>query len=381
MESPSNNPWSPYLERIALHKSGSDKSSTCDDDLLLKCLVDVSPWTARDDGIWGLRVGQREQWFEEGVRLFPKALKRLSALFGGALTQLQIAEMYWSLWLPISLRLRDQKCQCDQSTGGSARRGAYIQGVFGIQGTGKSTLSDASRMILSLLGVRAEVLSLDDIYLTLEERKSLRAKDARFSHRGPPGTHDILLGMQVIDDARSGRAGQPGCPPLALPRFDKSIASGQGDRVAPREVDVVDVLFFEGWFLGVPSVSEEAFIDAPPPILSEEDRAFAKDSNARLASYEPLWDRIDDLIALIPTDYSQGRAWRHRAEEVMRGAGRESMNVSETDRFIDYCWKAVHPAIFVDALIHRPRIPGIAVEISPNRKPGVVRRIDPSASF
>ncbi|MYJ73656.1 MAG: hypothetical protein F4089_00575, partial [Gammaproteobacteria bacterium] len=72
------------------------------------------------------------------------------------------------------------------------RRGTPSAGLGGGQGAGKSTLGRLIAQAGSMLGIRIEVLSIDDFYLTKEQRLQL-AEDVHplLATRGPPGTHDV----------------------------------------------------------------------------------------------------------------------------------------------------------------------------------------------
>ena len=100
-------------------------------------------------------------------------------------------------------------------------------------------------MILQQLGYRTLSLSLDDLYKTYSDRLVLKQQDPRLIWRGPPGTHDIDLGLNVLDQIRQCKS------PVMVPRFDKSAYSGAGDRTTPEIVTDVDIVLFEGWFVGV----------------------------------------------------------------------------------------------------------------------------------
>ena len=74
--------------------------------------------------------------------------------------------------------------------------------------------------------LRATVLAVDDLYLPKAERRRLAADvSPLLATRGVPGTHDVGLGLEVIDAL--GRAGE-----IALPSFDKSIARPAGGSTA-----------------------------------------------------------------------------------------------------------------------------------------------------
>ncbi len=126
----------------------------------------------------------------------------------------------WDLWLPLALQLAALRQQVGV-------RGLGL-GVLGGQGMGKTTLGAVLKLLLARQNLRTVSLSLDDFYATYPARTQLKQLDPRFEHRGPPGTHDVDLGLQVLDALR-----QAGADSLTwVPRFDKTAHRGNGDRFA-----------------------------------------------------------------------------------------------------------------------------------------------------
>jgi D-glycerate 3-kinase len=244
-----------------------------------------------------------------------------------------------------------------------------IQGILGGQGTGKTTLGAVLTLILKHLGNSTLSLSLDDLYKTYRDRLALRKQDPRLIWRGPPGTHDIQLGLDVLDCLR-----QPSGQPIPVPRFDKSAWEGAGDRTQPEIVQDIDIILFEGWFVGVRPIDPAVFDNAPPPILTAAERTFARDMNARLQDYVPLWERLDRLMMLYPVDYRLSVQWRRQAEHDMIAAGKSGMTDSEIDEFVKYFWKSLHPELFIKPLTRNPRTVDLVIEINPDHSPGDVYR-------
>lgn len=262
----------------------------------------------------------------------------------------------WELWLPLAMQLAGRRKTLGR---------VLVQGILGAQGTGKTTLAAATQLILRHLGLAAIGLSIDDLYKTLAERQQLQRADPRLLWRGPPGTHDVRLGIQLLDRLR-----QPdGQGPFLIPRFDKSLHQGAGDRTEPERVEAVDVVLFEGWLVGVRPVEDRAFDHPPPPIVTPEDRQFARDMNQRLHHYLPLWERLDRLIVLHPVDYRLSKRWRWEAEQKMMAAGKSGMDKEEIDRFVEYFWRSLHPDLFVAPLIQDPGGADLAIEIGPDHSP------------
>jgi len=264
----------------------------------------------------------------------------------------------WNLWLPLAINLAENRQVLNRP---------LIQGILGSQGTGKTTLATILKLILAELGYTTLSLSLDDLYKTYAERKVLQQKDPRLIWRGPPGTHDVELGISILDKLRNNSK-----QPIAIPRFDKSAFEGAGDRTQPEPVKNIDIVLFEGWFLGVYPIDVKAFENPPSPIVTASDRQFALEMNEKLKEYLPLWERIDNLMVLWPVDYRLSMLWRKQAEQEMRTKTKSGMSDAETEEFVKYFWKALHPELFIKSLINDTNLIDLIIEIQPNHETGKV---------
>ena len=231
-------------------------------------------------------------------------------------------DLAWQLWLPLAIDLM-QKCDCMGRP--------IVQGILGGQGTGKTTLARMVSAILQQFGLSVAQLSIDDLYKTFRDRQILQQQDPRLRWRGAPGTHDVELGLEAIDRLKQGQSAQ-------LPRFDKSLHEGAGDRIDPDWVERADVILFEGWFVGARPIEAQLFDHAPWPIETASDRAFACDCNDRLRAYLPLWKLLDSLIVLAPTDFRFSLTWRQQAEQQMKAQGKAGMSEAEIREFVLYFW-------------------------------------------
>jgi D-glycerate 3-kinase len=247
---------------------------------------------------------------------------------------------------------------------------SFIQGILGGQGTGKTTLAASVSAILEEMGYRTACLSLDDLYKTYCDRMILLQQDSRLIWRGPPGTHDVNLGLAVLDEVRNSHHHPQSS--ITIPRFDKSLHNGAGDRSNPEIIPHVDILLFEGWFVGVRPIDAAAFDHPPPPIVTVADKTFARDMNRELAQYLPLWERIDNLIVLYPQDYRYSVQWRKQAEHEMKARGKPGMTDMQIEEFVNYFWRALHPELFIKPLINSSEYVNLVIEINADHSFGKI---------
>ncbi|BAZ82630.1 glycerate kinase [Sphaerospermopsis kisseleviana CS-549] len=265
-------------------------------------------------------------------------------------------QVLWDLWLPLGIKIASQRQKLGRP---------FIQGILGGQGTGKTTMSRILSLILQELGYSTLSLSLDDLYKTYSDRLTLTQQDPRLIWRGPPGTHDIDLGLSVLDQIRQGNS------PVTVPRFDKSAYSGAGDRSTPEIVTNIDIVLFEGWFVGVLPIDPQAFTTTPPPIITDDDRAFARDMNHQLQAYLPLWQRLDSLIALDPSDYRCSLEWRKQAERKMIAAGKSGMNDPQIEEFVNYFWRSLHPELLIKPLLRSSKV-DLVIQVNTDHSFGAI---------
>ncbi|TBR61792.1 glycerate kinase [Westiellopsis prolifica IICB1] len=260
-----------------------------------------------------------------------------------------VSEVLCNLWIPLATKLVSHRQQLNRP---------LIQGILGGQGTGKTTLCRVLALIFQHLGYQTLSLSLDDLYKTYGDRQILKQHDPRLIWRGPPGTHDVELGLTVLNKVRNCEF------PVSVPRFDKSVHNGAGDRTTPELVTNADFVLFEGWFVGVRPINPSAFDHPPPPIITPEDQAFARDMNRNLHDYLPLWERLDGLIVLHPKDYRLSLEWRKQAEREMIAVGKSGMSDTEVEQFVKYFWRSLHPELFIKPLIESPTLVDLVIEIN-----------------
>ena len=215
-----------------------------------------------------------------------------------------------------------------------AEDGMLVLGLNGAQGTGKSTLARLLKQLLErIYGMRVAIISLDDLYLTAEERMR-RAETIHplLATRWVPGTHDVDLGIRTIRALRDGK-------PLALPRFDKASDDRLPVSQWPRWEGRCDVVIFEGWCVGArPQRGDE--LEAPINGLERlEDPTgdWRWYVNRELGGrYQALFAEIDLLVMLRPESFDHVYAWREEQEARLRetSQGPEVMTPTAVRRFV-----------------------------------------------
>ena len=221
-------------------------------------------------------------------------------------------------------------------------------------GAGKTSLSGLLGQLAPALDLRLAVASIDDFYLPWEQRLQALAGNPFGVTRVPPGSHDPALLCQVLDGWRAGG-------PLRLPRFDKALRQGEGDRGAAVSLQA-DALLLEGWLLGCQPLGEglETALDRwtrQPAIqalqLSAAERAWLPHWDRALEAYQPAWRRCDELWLLRPSDWSLPRRWRFQAEARQRRQGGAALPAVALEQLVRSSLCSLPPALYQEPLDHQ----------------------------
>jgi D-glycerate 3-kinase len=213
-----------------------------------------------------------------------------------------------------------------------------LVGLCGSQGSGKSTMAAFLRALLDSQGLATAVLSIDDLYLDRDERIALsETVHPLLRTRGVPGTHDVALGLSVIDALFSAAPGAA----TAIPRFDKATDSRLPPAEWDRFVGPAKIVILEGWCIGA-TPEEPSALEAPINALeAAEDgdgrwRTYVNDALA--GPYRTLFDRIGLLVFLRAPSFECVFEWRRLQEEKLRartgGEGAGLMDDAALGRFI-----------------------------------------------
>lgn len=239
--------------------------------------------------------------------------------------------------LPASFRRTVERvCEPLANLAAAAHRrkaGPATIALCGAQGSGKSTIAAAVQIILETGGLKAAVLSLDDLYLPKAARQRLaREVHPLLATRGPPGTHDVELGLQVLGALTRDRA-------TALPRFDKASDDPAPDSARPTFRGPADVILFEGWCVGARAQPRE---DLRSPVndlerTEDPDGRWRRFVNTALATaYPPLFEAHDALVLLRAPGFEVVAAWREEQEAKLRARTGGGMSPAQVTRFIGH---------------------------------------------
>ncbi|MEO1002966.1 MAG: hypothetical protein AAFX65_07640 [Cyanobacteria bacterium J06638_7] len=217
-------------------------------------------------------------------------------------------------------------------------------------GAGKSSLCRLLSQLAPGLGLRLAVASIDDFYLPWWARCRALAGNPFAVTRVPPGSHDPALLCCCLDDWRAGA-------PLRLPRFDKRLRGGEGDRCGEQTLQA-DALLLEGWLIGCrplgPALEaidlDRVMVGAGERALSPAEQAWLPRWDGALQSYQPAWARLDELWLLRPRCWSQPRRWRFQAEARQRRTGAPALAPRALERLVRSSLASLPPELYIEPL-------------------------------
>lgn len=246
---------------------------------------------------------------------------------------------------------------------GTSDGDTFVLGINGAQGTGKSTCADLIKEYLATeYDLRSVVLSIDDIYRTRCERRSLAQEvHPLFEIRGVPGTHDVALGLRTIEQLKSLRAGST----IRIPRFDKSVDDRLPESEWPTVTGPVDLVIFEGWCVAS-QPCDPSELEQPVNLLErdkDKDATWRAYVNERLnAEYKALFAILDALLFLKAPNFKVVYEWRLQQEHKLRAqsgsAAKGIMSDAEVAEFIQF-----YERITKENIRHLPNVADAVIEL------------------
>lgn len=245
------------------------------------------------------------------------------------------------LALPLLGRLEDGLV-----SGASQRR--PVVALNGPVGAGKTSLGQALERLAAQGGLRLVVASIDDLYLPAQQRRQVLAGNPFGVSRVPPGSHDLPLLLAALQSWRAGG-------PLRLPRFDKTLAGGEGERSGWRE-QPADAVVIEGWLMGCRPLGPLALgerLEGGGGLeeLTDEEKTWLPTWDHHLAAYGNLWDACDGLWLLRPQRWELPRRWRFQAEARQRRSGGGWLRAEQVDGLVRATLHSLPPALYQDPLL------------------------------
>ena len=173
-------------------------------------------------------------------------------------------------------------------------------GLQGPQGSGKSYLAAQLYTRLHSANHRVAVLSIDDLYLPHNDLVELsHSRNPLWNGRGHPGTHDTALGIEILSSLKSA------CRTVELPRFDKSLYEGEGDRhpldgtgIVIDQPPAVDVIILEGWLVGFHPISNEDLHFRWKTLWKEERQKLGLPETIQIADIQAINDKLQEYLPL-----------------------------------------------------------------------------------
>lgn len=212
------------------------------------------------------------------------------------------------------------------SSSSSSRSKPLFLGLSAPQGCGKTTVTSLLQECFKAQGIKTIAMSLDDFYLTGRQQDELAASfphNPLLQYRGNAGTHDLDLALETLQALQAAGDGRE---EVRIPRYDKSLRQGRGDRLPRAQwtivAEAVDIVLFEGWMLG--------FTPRACQALPED----VKEVDAQLERYRALHDWFDLWLVLAVKEPSVVYEWRLQAESNMRNKGLPGLSDEQVKDFV-----------------------------------------------
>ena len=211
-----------------------------------------------------------------------------------------------------------------------------VIGLTGGQGTGKSTISNIFKIIFKeAYKLETVIFSIDDFYKTLNERKKISKKiNKLFLTRGVPGTHDVKMLLQCLNNLKKSNFKK-----MIIPKFDKSTDDRYAKNKWLKVKKKPNIVIFEGWCVGA-TAQKNKDLNIPLNKLEKQwdkKKIWRQTVNLELKkNYKKIFNLIDKLIFLKVPSFKYVLKWRLLQEKKLRitGKGNKTMNDKQIKNFV-----------------------------------------------
>ena len=220
------------------------------------------------------------------------------------------------------------------------REEPLLVAINGCQGSGKSTLAEYLATVLRHEHqLSAAILSIDDFYLTQQERQQLSTDiHPLLQTRGVPGTHDTQLLNKSLNELHQTRGN------CHIPRFDKSMDDRRPKQDWSETPLPLDVIILEGWCMGAPPESDRQLTEPRNNLerLEDPDGVWRRYVNQQLQEhYQPIFEQFDLWIMLKAPSFNNVFQWRLEQEQKLAAKNTQTqdthiMDEAEILRFIQH---------------------------------------------
>lgn len=191
----------------------------------------------------------------------------------------------------------------------------FMLGISGCQGSGKSTLASLiASLLIKTRKRKVVVISIDDFYKTAKQRQQM-ARDIHplFATRGVPGTHDLSLALELMEQLNQSDFSSP----IYIPTFDKSIDDRTPENQWQCITEQPDMIILEGWCIGALAQPLETLVTAINQLERDHDSngKWRKSVNNALAgNYQQLFSLMDYLLFIQAPSFEVVSDWRLQQE-------------------------------------------------------------------
>jgi len=307
---------------------------------------------------------EHSQWANTDRR--EELIGRLSVMSKGS-DRSRLERQVDTFYLPLYLHLKSK--MLSRRKEGVDVSGPLFVGISAPQGCGKTTLTTLMEYLFEKDSYSCVSCSLDDFYLTGAAQDALalaHPTEPLLQYRGNAGTHDMPLMLSTLGLLKQGGGGRmEGTGLLRVPRYDKSLRGGRGDRAPEAEWRSLgsraspDIVLFEGWMLGFEPLPEGEIKDPALRVVNDHLRAYA-----------PLHALFDTWLVLAVDTVEHVYKWRLQAEQNMGLQGKPRLSDEQVADFISRfmpAYKAYLPSLYSTGPKRGPGVSVTKINVSEDR--------------